>query len=340
MNVLIYNRDMKKSVAEVRAWEEGMTGKTRGKNTVCFPDLRRGEVFLSFSTILARHASGAKTVLDWSPEGCYAAAWAQDDLYRLYEQQGILRRIKTKDDLQAHLAEWQTAPETAPLGHLLSMEGADPMLTPDQVFRWWETGLRVMSLAHYGLSAYAHGTHTPGGLLPPARPLLKNMRELGMILDLTHLADESFWEVLDIFDGRVIATHNNCRALVPDQRQFSDDQIRAIIERDGVIGSAMDSWMLMPGWDKANPTPEKTTLSDVVDHMDHICQLAGNARHIAIGTDLDGGFGKEQSPWDLDTIADLQKIPGILRRRGYSEADVEAVMRGNWLRLLNEALPA
>ncbi|MCW5849022.1 MAG: dipeptidase [Anaerolineae bacterium] len=219
------------------------------------------------------------------------------------------------------------------------MEGADPMLASDQVYWWWDEGLRILSLAHYGPSAYAYGTHTEGGLKAPGRELLGHMQALGMTLDLTHLADQSFWEALDLFQGRVVATHNNCRALVPDQRQFSDDQLRAIIARDGVIGAAMDDWMLLPGWDKANPTPEQVTLSDVVDHIDHICQLAGNARHVGIGTDLDGGFGKEQSPWDLDTIADLQKIPGLLRARGYAEADVEAIMHGNWLRFLRETLP-
>ena len=339
LNALFYNRDLKQPVAQVRAWEADMTGKSRGKNTVCFPELRQGEVFLLFSTILARHASGAKAQLDFSPEACFASARSQLILYRLYEAQGLLRPIRTAADLDRHLAEWTSAPETAPLGHLLSMEGADPMLSPDQVYWWWDEGLRILSLAHYGPSAYAYGTHTEGGLKAMGREVLGLMQELGMTLDLTHLADQSFWEALDLFQGRVVATHNNCRALVPDQRQFSDEQIRAIIERDGVIGAAMDDWMLLPGWDKANPTPEQVTLSDVVDHIDHICQLAGNARHVGIGTDLDGGFGKEQSPWDLDTIADLQKIPDLLRARGYAEADVEAVMHGNWLRFLGETLP-
>lgn len=339
MNVLIYNRDLKQPVAAVRSREADMTGKSRGGNTVCFPDLRRGEVFISFSTILARHAAPTKTALDFSPEGCHAHAWAQHNLYRLYEEQGILRRLTTVADVDAHLAQWQSDPDNAPLGHLLTMEGADPILDPEQVYPWWEAGLRIMSLAHYGPSTYAHGTHTPGGLFPPARPLLAHMEKLGMTLDLTHLADEAFWEALDVFGGRVVATHNNCRALVPDQRQFSDDQIKAIIERDGVIGAAMDSWMLWPGWDKSTPTPENTTLSDVVNHIDHVCQLAGNTRHSGLGTDLDGGFGKEQSPWDLDTIADLQKIPDLLRARGYTEDDVTGIMYGNWLRFLRDTLP-
>ena len=339
MNALIFGRDLKKSVAEVREWERWMQGKARGVNTVCFPDMRRGEVFLCFSTIIGRHASGLKSHIDYSPEGVWAMGQAQLAYYRILERQGVLRQLTTAAQVEAHVREWEGAPDTAPLGHVLCVEGADPLLSPDEIFRWWEEGLRILSLVHYGIGYYAHGTNTVGGLFPPGRELLKNMEQVGMILDLTHTADGSFWEALDLFGGRVIATHNNCRALVPRQRQFDDDQIRAIIARDGVIGAAFDNWMLHPDHDQITPHPEWVTISHVVDHIDHICQLAGNARHVAIGTDLDGGYGKEQSPNDLDTIADLQKIPDLLRGRGYSEADIVAIMRGNWLRLLAEALP-
>ncbi len=216
------------------------------------------------------------------------------------------------------------------------MEGADPIVWPEQVDSWWEDGLRVISLSHYGVSAYAHGTETEGGLTGLGKSLLQGMEKVGMILDLTHLADQTFWEALEIFPGPVLASHNNCRALVPGDRQFSDDQLRAIIERGGVIGVALDAWMLYPGWIKGQTPSSVVSLEAVADHIDHICQLAGNARHAGIGSDLDGGYGTEQCPHDLDTIADLQKIADLLRKRGYSEADVEAIMYGNWLRFFQE----
>ena len=338
-NALFFNRDLKKPVAEVRAWEADMSGKSRAHNTVCFPDMRRGEVFMCFATVNARRATGMKTALDFSPEGAWTMGQAQLTYYRLLERQGVLRPLTTWGTVAAHLNEWQSAPQSAPLGYVLCIEGADCLLEPDEVFAWWENGLRILSLAHYGASYYAHGTNTEGGLFPPAKPLLKHMERLGMILDLTHTADQTFWEALDVFHGRVIATHNNCRALVPRQRQFSDDMIRAIVKRDGVIGLAMDDWMLHLDFDLANPRPELVSLNTIVDHIDHICELAGDARHVAIGTDLDGGYGTEQSPGDLDTIADLQKFPALLRARGYTETDVENFMRGNWLRVLREALP-
>ena len=163
------------------------------------------------------------------------------------------------------------------------------------------------------------------------------MEELGILLDLTHLSDHAFWDALDVFDGDVLASHNNCRALVPHPRQFDDRQIRAIIERGGVIGAACDNWMLRPGWVRGAKDNGPVQLMDVVNHIDHICQLAGNSRHAAIGSDLDGGFGREQSPADLDTIADLQKIPELLASRGYREDDVAAIMYDNWLHLLRHA---
>jgi membrane dipeptidase len=192
---------------------------------------------------------------------------------------------------------------------------------------------------HYGPGRYGHGTHSTGGLTAAGRELLAEMRRLGIILDVTHFSDESFWEALDLWDGPVWASHNNCRALVPDQRQFTDDQIKELIRRGAVIGGVLDAWMLVPGWQRGKSTPQETgvLLATMIDHVDHICQLAGSARHSMIGTDLDGGFGREQSPGDLDTIADLQKLPALFRVRGYADADVRGVMHGNFLRFVSEA---
>jgi membrane dipeptidase len=163
------------------------------------------------------------------------------------------------------------------------------------------------------------------------------MERLGILLDLTHLSDEAFWEAMDCFGGLVLASHNNCRALVPHQRQLDNKQIRAITERAGVIGVAFDNWMIRPAWTHGARDNERVTLAHVADHIDHICQLAGNSLHAAIGSDLDGGFGREQSPSDLDTIADLQHLTEVLSKRGYRDEDIAAIMHGNWLRLLREA---
>ena len=236
-------------------------------------------------------------------------------------------------------AEWEGGGDGTPVGYVLAMEGADPIVDPSQVEWWWGEGLRMVSLSHYGVSSYAHGTGTEGGLLPRAGELLDAMQAVGMALDLTHLADGAFWEALDRFEGRVLASHQCCRELVPGGRQMSDEQLRAIIERDGVIGTALDSWMLFPGWIIGETDPEVVSLEDVANHIDRVCELAGNCRHAALGTDLDGGFGKEQTPRDLETIADLGMVGEILSGRGYADEDVEGILRGNWLRFLREMLP-
>jgi membrane dipeptidase len=224
-----------------------------------------------------------------------------------------------------------------PLGFIFSMEGADPILRPSSASEWWEDGLRVVGLAHYGLSAYAHGTGSEGGLTAAGRDLLRAMQEVGMVLDVTHLADQSFWEAVEAFKGPVLASHNNCRSLVPGDRQFSDEQIRYLIGRGSVIGAVCDVWMLYPGWEAGRTPNSVVTLSAVADHIDHVCQLAGNSLHSAIGSDLDGGYGTEQSPCDLNTIADLQKIPNLLAQRGYKDEDIENIMHGNWLRFFQSA---
>ena len=167
-----------------------------------------------------------------------------------------------------------------------------PHLSPAQVGRWWDDGLRAVGISHYGPSAYGHGTGCSGPLTPKGRDLVRAMDECGMILDLTHSADESFWEALSIFHGPVLASHNNCRALVPGDRQYSDDQVRAIVERDGVIGAVFDAWMLVPDWKISKPNT--ATLESVVDQMDYICQIAGDARHVAIGAISTAATGRSR----------------------------------------------
>jgi membrane dipeptidase len=217
------------------------------------------------------------------------------------------------------------------------MESADPILVPEQLAAWKEAGVRIIGPAHYGPGRYAGGTSTELGLGFEGRQLLREMERLGILLDLTHLSDEAFWEALDCFGGFVLASHTNCRALVPHQRQFDNKQIRAILSQDGVIGVAFDNWMIRPGWTRGAKDNIPVTLAHVTEHIDYICQLAGNSQHAGIGSDLDGGFGREQSPSDLDTIEDVQHIAEILSKRGYRDDDIASIMHGNWLRILRKA---
>ncbi|MDX1766565.1 MAG: membrane dipeptidase, partial [Arenibacter troitsensis] len=204
--------------------------------------------------------------------------------------------------------------------------------------RSYEQGLRAIGPAHYGPGTYAHGTDSVGGIGHKGRELLKEIERLNLILDVTHLCDVSFWETMKVYQGPVWASHNNCRKFVDHNRQFSDEQLMELIGREGVIGIALDAWMMVPNWVRGISTPKgmDVTLTQMINNIDHVCQLAGNSLHVGIGTDLDGGFGKEQCPADLNTIADLQKIPGLLLGKGYSETDVENIMSKNFIRFLRK----
>lgn len=349
MNAMQGNRDLRQSVNTIRVLESRTQGKGKAQGTVAFPEMRRGKVALSIVTLIARSTGRPAAHIDYgSTAQAYAVAHGQLAYYRALEMDGHIRLIDDQTALSQHWAQWEAwdsvsapDPEAAPpLGFVLSMEGADPIMQPSQLEAWWQAGLRLLGPTHYGTGRYAGGTGTELGLTELGPPLLKEMQRLGISLDLTHLSDEAFWESLSIYEGPVLASHNNCRTLVPHQRQFSDEQLKAIVERNGVIGAAFDAWMLQPGWIVGHSTNQQVSMRTVVDHIDHVCQLSGNARHAAIGTDLDGGFGREQSPADLNTIADLQKIPAILDERGYSQEDIKLIMHGNWTRFLTNSLPA
>jgi len=247
-------------------------------------------------------------------------------------------QIRDAAGLEKQLALWNSAEqvERTPIGYILSLEGADSIVSINHLARAREQGLRAIGPAHYGKGTYANGTGASGGFNAKGRELLSEIERLGLILDVTHLSDDCFWEALDLFHGPVWASHQNCRALVPDARQFSDEQIRALIARGAVIGAALDAWMLVPGWVRGKTTPQSAslTLEKFVDHIDHVCQLAGDARHAGIGSDLDGAFGCEQTPADLNTIADLAKIYGLLAARGYKPNDVDCITHGNFINFL------
>src|SRR6516165_4922913 len=274
-NAIDWNRDLRLPAEEIRRQEceQGIVCKGRGVGTVSFPELRRGKVGVFIATLLARllRANLMPAVQRYSSmPAAYAAAHGQLAYYRALEQEGVLRWIKDAATLDAHVRAWQANDETTtePLGFILSMEGADRVLSPGQVEEWWQAGLRIIGPAHYGVSPYAHGTGTEGGLFEQGPALLKEMERVGMVLDVTHLSDQCFDEALDIYGGPVLASHHNCRALVPDQRQLTDTQIKRLLERGAVIGSAFDAWMLSPGWvrGKTKPREAGVTMATVVDH--------------------------------------------------------------------------
>lgn len=343
MNAMEWNRNLRLPVAAINKIEKGMNDKPdRGNAVVSLPELRKGNIGLVVATQIARHVEPGNPLPGWySPEQAWAQTQGQLAWYKAMEETGEMVQIGNADTLEKHIALWKEngSNERKPIGYILSLEGADSLVDLSYLEKAYAYGLRAIGPAHYGPGRYAQGTDATGFMGEKGRMLLKEMERLNIILDATHLCDDSFWEAMEHFNGHVWASHNNARALVKHNRQFSDDQLKELIKRGAVIGGVLDAWMMVPEWIRGESTPRSMNchMEIMIDHLDHICQLAGNALHIGIGSDLDGAFGKEQCPYDLETIADLQKFPDLFRRRGYSEEDIANVMHGNWLRFLRNA---
>lgn len=349
-NALAMGRDFHPSVYETRAREErdGVNVGADGTGGVAMsglPELRRGGFGIVFGVLFAfpMHAvTGADCCYAQSyscAEEAHSVARQQMDYYKQLAQEPGISLIRSRQDMADVLAAWeQSAPDDPlrPLGIVPLMEGADPIRTPEEAAQWFADGLRIVGLA-WKNTRYSGGTGAPGPLTPEGRELLREMERVGLILDTTHLAEESFWQALAHFSGPIIASHSNCRAFAPGDRQLSDDMIRALIERNGVIGVVPYNKFLDGAWTREQPF--SVTLDQMVRHIDHICQLAGDALHVGIGSDIDGGFGRDETPVELDTVADIAQLADTLHRHGYPAEAVTNILGGNWRRFLERALP-
>lgn len=323
------------------------------------PEMRRAGMAVAILKVASDMEREGNTITGYNaPHRVHASGKGQIAYYRMLEKMGELRIIRSRDDLREHMAAWEAAQESEEaraglaVGGILGLEGADSVTEPDELSEWWDDGIRLISLGHYGMSPYAGGTGvgTDVGLLERGPEFLREMDRLGMLLDVTHTSDRSVREALAVFQGPLLATHSNVRALCAGERQLPDDLVRAVIDRDGVIGASMDTWMIWPQgapdwgtdvWPNNRRYFQRAdvTLAMLVDHMDHVNRLAGDARHSGIGGDTDGQGGRECAPADVDSIMDYHRIADILRSRGYSEGDVENVMWRNWVRLFERTLP-
>ena len=341
MNATEWNRDLTLPIGKIRELEKDLFDKPdRGNATVCLPELIKGNIGLCVATLISRYVKPNNPLPGWnSPEQAWAHAQGQLAWYRTMEDKGEMVQISDVKSLVKHLEKWNNN-SIKKIGYILSLEGADSIINIDYLHNLYDEGLRAIGPAHYGPGTYAFGTGSSGGIGKKGKELLKEIEKLNLILDVTHLCDQSFWETLDNYNGNLWASHSNTRTIVPDERQFSDDQIKELIKRGAVIGMAFDAWMMIPKWERgiSNPVQKKLLIENIVDHIDHICQLTGSSNHIGLGSDLDGGFGKEQCPSDLDTIADLQNLDGILKKRGYSDDDINKIFNKNFIDFLIRVL--
>jgi membrane dipeptidase len=350
-NMLTYGRDYTRSVNETRRLEANTNVPDRnGDSIVGWPEYQRGQVAAVFSTLFALPAKSRET---------HDQIWYTDyeTAHRLYRDQIIIYRrlvdshpdkfrlISTTKELDSVIDEWSKPARDGqghPVGLIYLMEGADGIRSPHELSEWYDMGLRLIGLAWAG-TRYCGGTGDPGPLTPEGLELLSAMADYNFVLDLSHMDEAAALESLDRYEGPVMATHSNCAALMKGadtNRHLPDRVIEGLIERDAVIGIIPLNSFLKPGWIRKNGSKrEEVPLEVVINHLDHICQIAGDSLHAGIGSDFDGGFGLQSIPPELDSIADLQKIASGLIERGYSEIDAENVLGGNWLRFLRRNLP-
>jgi membrane dipeptidase len=344
-DALFWNRDLTLDAHEVRRQEEKdlpamAQGFDTGLCTVTFPEMRRGSVGIMLSTIMSRiqprenvHRDGMKT-----QEQTMAIGRGHLAYYQAMARRGDIKPVHNLGDLNEAVKSWQNPTDQTPIYHILSMESADPIAGPDDVEFWWNAGLRVVGPAHFGDNTYIHGTGTVGGLKPPAKALYRAMREAGMVLDITHMADQAVKESFELWDGPVMASHCVSRNIVPGQRHLDDWMIQEVIARDGIIGMVFCQFFMDPDltWETRpshHDLVPKYGMEGLLPHMEHIANLAGGSMdHLAIGTDMDGGFGAEATPTDVDTIADLQGFGPLLKNAGYSDNDTNNILHGNTLR--------
>lgn len=345
-NALNFARDYRRGAAQHRRIEAGSEiTSINGIATIGLPDALVGGIAVIGSTLFTEPAAASAFGFEHLPmyttaREAHDQAMTQLDYYRrLEEETDQVRIIRRRTDLDAVLATWAPGqPLTSrQVGFVILMENADPILEPKQFEEWYELGVRIVGLT-WSLSRYAHGTGHPGGITRSGRDLLSVMAGFNAILDLSHMAEQAFYEAIDVYDGVIVASHSNPRKFRNTDRHLSDAMIRALAERDGVVGVVPYNRFLVEDW---LPTlkDNRVPLIRVVDVIDHICQVTGSSQHVGVGSDFDGGFGAEAIPDELDTHGDLVRLADALRHRGYAEADIVKVMSGNMLRLIERALP-
>ena len=355
-NMRQYGRDYTLSAAENRRREAGGATPQRSEDSLLgYPDYRRGRVAVIFSTLFVSPLKVG--VAEWeveayaNPQQAYQLYGAQIDIYqRLVEEHPHkFRLLQARPDLESLLDLWNNLPDTVdhegseidlPVGLVISMEGAEGVRSVDDLEEWWQRGVRLIGPAWSG-NRYTGGTREPGPLTKDGFALLEGMADLGFGLDLSHMDEKAALQGLDVYPGTILASHANANALikgVEGNRHLSDQVIRGLIERDGVIGVIPYNKFLDYTW-RVEDGKGKITLQHVVAQIDYICQLAGSALHVGLGTDFDGGFGRQSVPAEVDTIADMQKLAPLLAEKGYSQADIAAILGANWLALLRRVLP-
>jgi membrane dipeptidase len=346
--MLTFGRDYSLSATDIRRSEAGsLTVQVNGDTLLGWPEYQSGKVAVIFSTLFAapaRHKLG-----EWDQQ-CYAT---DEEAHLVYSRQldaykylvdehpTRFRLIEKRGDLQSILAHWQQPDTTEhPVGLVILMEGAEGVREPAELEEWYQRGVRMIGLAWAG-TRFCGGSHEPGPLTKEGYALLERMAEFHFTLDLSHMDEKAALQAMDVYPGAIIASHANALELLKEtnsNRHLTNRVIQGLVERDGTIGIIPANGFLYPAWRESGGRPS-VSLDHVVAQLDYVCQLAGDALHVGLGSDFDGGFGLQSVPAEIDTIVDLRKIIPLLAQKGYTEADISAILGGNWLAHLQNTLP-
>ena len=339
-----FNRDYSKSAADIRIVEQftDIPG-WNGHAMLGYADWQKANIGIIFSTLFVmpkQYQTGdwEKVVYRNFQEANVLLQQQVDYYYRLEgnnpEKFTILRN---NSQYQNHWQDLQNSAQIEhPIGLVLLLEGAEGLLHAEEIEDWYQKGVRIVGPAWAG-GKYSGGTYEPGGLTKSGRLLIEIMYDLGIGLDIAHMSEQAVNQALEIYEGPVLSTHANVKSLLNGlggDRHLSDPIIRRIAERDGVMGVMPYNKFLVANWTKSDPR-DKVTLEHFVNHIDYICQITGSAKHVAIGTDFDGGFGYPDVPFELISIGDLPQVDAILTTRGYNQDEINDIFALNWKRILD-----
>ncbi|MFH1446096.1 MAG: membrane dipeptidase [Chloroflexota bacterium] len=352
-NILTFQRDYSRSALQTRISESNTSiPQYNGDTMLGWSEYQAGKIAVVFATLFASPKRRNKG--PWDTQS-YADG---EHAYRLFSNQlesynrltneypEKFQLIKTSKELSTLMEKWRNSllpsgkNNDPPVGLVILMEGAEAVRYLDDLEFWWEAGVRVIGPAWAG-NRFCGGTREPGPLTTQGISLLEAMADLRFILDISHMDETAVRQALDIYPGKIIASHANASALIKGykgNRHLNDNTIHHLIERDGIIGVIPFNSFLDYEW-RLYKDRTFITLEKVVSQINHICQIAGDANHVGIGTDFDGGFGLQDTPIELETIADLQKLSALLEKNGYSEKNIASIMSQNWQHMLEYNLP-
>ncbi len=348
-NMLTFGRDYTQSAYTIREREQregSLAPQVNGDTLLGWPQYQEGGVVVVFATLFiapVRRKGGTWDVLVYeTPEEAQYLTLRQWEAYQAlvegHPHQFLLLRTQPEFE-QLWTKTTQTLNEPHPVGLILLMENAEAIQTPEDLAEWYHRGLRILGPAWAG-TRFCGGTGEPGPLTDEGRRLLRAMAEWNLGLDISHMDEPAALEALDTYPGPVLASHANPKMAIGDtgNRHLSDIVLKRLFERDGVVGIIPYNRFLDPHW-RPSDGKQAVSLRRVAELVDYICQMAGTSRHVGIGSDFDGGFGRQHVPAEVDTIADLQNLAPILQEWGYTETDLRALFAENWKRLLTHLLP-